>query len=250
MKKIFSILYFAIGILFLSAIISTAFQGSEFVVSPLLAVASAVVVSVAGLGLNKLGVAYVTVCGKLTADILEDCTVPLVAGTRDMAYVINFADWENATKTKVSGSNTYSGIVLPTGALAYKISGLKNSIDPDCTQVQVGSYQRFDHMVNMIGYDIDPTIKDQLNAAKDGVYVVIVENFFQGTAGNGAFEVYGADAGLVLRNINKKPTDADTQGGFKFTFMSDELRKEPMLPATVFITSYAATKALVEGLAA
>jgi hypothetical protein len=113
--------------------------------------------------------------------------------------------------------------------------------------VDVGYFNMFDHTVTFKGFDISPAIKAQLNSAKDGKYIVIVENYFKGTDGNSAFEVYGLKTGLEFSELTRTPNDEATQGAFHFV-LTTKTNKEAKMPNPLFVTSYAATKAVVEGL--
>lgn len=187
-----------------------------------------------------------TVCGKIAGNILKSCTKPLQGGTKDRAIVINFDDIASIVYNSTNVA-TIEDIVLTTGKLAYQIDGKNNSIAPKAMMVKQGFENMFDHTIQMKGFDISPDIKEQLNSMKDGRFVVIVENYFKGTDGNSAFEVYGLTSGLELTTLERDPNNADTQGAFDFTF-STALNKEPKLPNNLFVTSYAASKAVVDGL--
>lgn len=186
------------------------------------------------------------VCGKIAGNITKSCTNPLQGGTKDRAIIINFDDISSIV---YNGTNvaTVEDIVLLTSKVAYQIDGKNNSIAPKAMMVKQGFNNMFDHQVQMKGFDISPDVKEQLNSAKDGRFVVIVENYFKGTAGNSAFEIYGLTSGLELTVLERDPNNADTQGAFDFTF-STVLNKEPKLPNNLFVTSYAASKAVVDGL--
>jgi len=187
-----------------------------------------------------------TICGKIASNILKSCAKPLQGGTKDRAIIINFDDISSIVYNSTNTA-TIEDIVLATGKVAYQIDGKNNSIAPKSMLVKQGYENMFDHVVQMKGFDISPDVKEQLNSAKDGRFVVIVENYFKGTAGNSAFEVYGLTTGLEITALERDANNADTQGAFDFTF-STALNKEPKLPNNLFITSYALSKAVVDGL--
>lgn len=187
-----------------------------------------------------------SVCGKIAGNILKSCVKPLQGGTKDRAIVINFDDIASVVYNSTNPA-TIEDIVMVTGKVAYQIDGKNNSIAPKSMMVKQGFENMFDHSVQMKGFDIAPEIKEQLNSMKDGRFVIVVENYFKGTAGNSAFEVYGISTGLELTALERDPNNADTQGAFDFTF-STLLNKEPKLPNNLFITSYASTKTIVDGL--
>ena len=241
MKKIISFLLSLTMLLSLSAIIST--TGLE----PSLSVGVAFAVTAVHSFVAPMfhGVALVTVCGEISASILKSCTTPIQGGTRDRAVIMNFDDI--LSYSYAADGETITDIVLASGAVAYQIDGKNNSIAPKASLIKVGFNKMFDHTVMAKGFDISPAIKSQLNSMKDGRFVIITENYFKGTSGNSAFEVYGATSGLELTVIERDPNNADTQGAFDFTFFTD-VNKEPRLPNALFITSYAASKAIVDAL--
>lgn len=192
------------------------------------------------------GVLGVSVCGNISQNIAFNCDDPLQSGTRDRAWIINFEDIDTITYN-ATNKNIIEDITLKVGKIAYYIDGKNNSIMPSTAMVQQRYANMFDHIVNMKGFDISPAVKDDLNKAKDGRFVVITENTYRGASGNAAFEVYGAKTGLEMTVLTRDPNNADTQGAFDFTFATN-LNKEPELPNTFYVTSYSATKTLIEGL--
>lgn len=188
-----------------------------------------------------------TNCGNISANLAINCDTPLQAGTADRAIVINFDDIASVVR---NGSNPQiiEDIILNSGASAFQIDGKNNSIEPDDALVKQRYAEVFDHHVRMKGFDISPTGKKQLNSMVHGRFVVITENRFKGASGNAAFEVRGLGAGLVLTELTRNPNDQDTQGAFDLLFSTDEFSKETVLPNTLFITSYAASKAVVDAL--
>lgn len=184
-------------------------------------------------------------CGRLGANIALDCTNPLQAGTRDRAIVINFNDIIG--RTYAADGCTLEALTLASGAIGYYIDGQKNSIAPKSTMVARTFTNMFDHEVTMKGFDISPETKVQVNELKDSRVVIITENYYQGSGGNAAFEVYGLTVGLVAVEIERDPNSEETEGAFHFKFMTDT-NKEPKTANTLFDTDYATTKAIVDAL--
>jgi len=187
-----------------------------------------------------------TICGGISANIQKSCTVPLQAGTRDRAVIFNFED-KATVVFNATNVNTIEDLTLAFGKDAFVIDGLKNSIAPMTALVPVGPYNMFDHTVKVLGFDISPAIKEQLNAMKDGKFIIVTENYFRGANGDSAFEVFGLTTGLELSILTRDGNNADTQGAFDMTFTT-QLNKEPNLPNALFITSYALSKAVVDSL--
>ncbi len=186
------------------------------------------------------------VCGEIASNILISCATPMQGGTRDRAIIFNFDDISSIVYDSTNTAQV-KDIVLTGTKLAYQIDGKNNSIAPKAMMVKVGFNNMFDHSVQMKGFDISPSIKEQLNSMKDGRFVVITENYFKGVGGDASFEVYGLTTGLEMSVLERDPNNADTQGAFDFTFTTIN-NKEPRLPNSYYVTSYSATKALIDGL--
>lgn len=189
-----------------------------------------------------------TVCGDISANILISCTVPLQAGTEDTLILINRNDIASTTR---NGTNNeiIENIILASGAIGYAYQGINNSHKPKFNTVKVGPFQRWSHQVDFLAFGVTAVEKAQMQKLKDGDIVAIVYNKFKGTAGNGAFEVYGFDAGLKNSLIGRDVTNQETQGAFSISLMSDpETGLEPFPPKSLFVTSYAASLAVVDGL--
>lgn len=186
------------------------------------------------------------VCGAIASNILISCDNPMQGGTRDRAVIFNYDDIASIVYDSTNTS-TVEDIVLATGKFAYQIDGKNNSIAPKASMVKVGFNNMFDHSVQMKGFDLSPEIKEQLNSMKDGRFVVITENYYKGVNGNSAFEIYGLTTGLEMSVLERDPNNADTQGAFDFTFTTIN-NKEPRLPNSLFVTSYASSKAVVDSL--
>lgn len=190
-------------------------------------------------------VSLVTVCGSISSSIAFNCELPMQSGTRDKAWIINLDDIDTITYN--TNKMVVEDITLKDLKTAYFIDGQNNSIMPKCSLVKLAFTDMYDHIVKMLGFDISPAVKSNIEGMKNGRYVIITENVFRGTAGNSAFEVYGLNVGLEITILEKDPNNQDTQGAFDFTFGTNK-NKEPKMVRTFFDTDYATTKALIEGL--
>lgn len=191
-----------------------------------------------------------SVCGAITAAILKDCTNPLIGGTDTTIYVANYADIASVTR---NGSNPQiiEAITMVATKKFYKYEGQNNSVEPEQHLVKQKYARVYDHLIKFKVFNATPTTKAQLELMAVGRIVAIVENNWKnGTTGNGAFEIYGLDVGLEVENLDRMLADADTQGAFDLTLKTPEAAKEGHLPATLFITSYSATQAVIAALIA
>ncbi len=184
-------------------------------------------------------------CGTLTLDQAKDCANPLQAGTKDQMKIINLEDV--AISTRNGTTKAIEAFTNATPGTAVVIDGQRNSIVPRFEKVIVGVFSKYNHEVACMGFDLAPEIKNDLEEGADGQYVAVVENFHKGTDGNAAFEIYGLDNGMELSELSRDPNSADTQGAFAIKF-SSEINSEPRMPATLWDTDYATTKAIYDAL--
>lgn len=191
----------------------------------------------------------ITICGTISANIGVNCDNPLQAGAEDTLVLINRADWLNATLTLNSTNpQIIEAITLPSGTTGYSYQGKNNSVIPRYEFIKNTFSEDYNHEINFKIFDVSPTIKEQLEKLAKGSMVAIVMNKYKGTGGNAAFEVYGADAGLVLTQNVREISTVETGGAFDLILKSSETALEPHLPKTIFLNDYATSKAIVDGL--
>ena len=186
-------------------------------------------------------------CGKISANILIDCDNPLTGGVNDRLILVNKDDWDQATITPGSG-NVIANIVMATAAVGFKFEGKNNSVEPRQALVKQRYAEVYDHEVTFKVFTADSDTKEQLEKLAKGKVVAIVENNWKGDDGKGAFEAYGVETGLFLQELERTLADADTQGAYNLVLRSSEQSKESHLPATIWSSSYAITKGIVDAL--
>lgn len=190
----------------------------------------------------------ITICGKLSADVVVDCSNPLQAGTEDSLILINRSDIVSTTRNGTD-NEIVENITLASGTTGYLYQGQNNSIAPKCSMVKLKHFRRWSHELQFLVYGVDSLTKQQMQKLKDSDLVAIVFNKFKGAGGDCAFELYGLDAGLKTEKIDRDVMSADTQGAYDVSLMSDkDTGLEPFPVKTIFITNYATTLAMIEGL--
>ena len=208
----------------------------------------------AGLFLLNLVMPYVspensllTVCGAITESILNDCDQPMIGGTTTTVYLFNKADLTSVTRDTYN-TQLISVITLSGPNLLFKYEGQKaqnSSVEPEQHLVR-GKYSiGYDHQINAKIFSGTSTTKSELEQLAKGLVVAVIENNYRGddSDGDGAFEIYGLDQGLILTVNDRVLADQDTQGAYSITLKTPDDVKEGHLPATYFITDYATTKA-------
>ena len=172
-------------------------------------------------------------CPGINADVFLDCTKPISAGVKDMLYLVNFADIATIVED-LANPNLIESFTLAAGAFLYRFEGKNNSIDPKSTLVKARYSNTFNH--------------ECIFKVFDTKVVAIVENNYKGSTGEVPFEIYGLRSGLEITVMERIVNDQETQGAYNITLSSSEQIKEPYLPATLFDTDYATTKAFLENL--
>lgn len=190
-------------------------------------------------------------CAEISSDLTFDCNSPIVGGVRNEIILFNYDDFQGATIT-FNGSNTLivEDIVLPSGVTGYTYSCPENGFNALASLVEGAYFPTYDHKIMGLVFDLSAAGKLQLEKLAKGKVVVLVKNNYKGTSGNAAYELYGYDVGLKLRQLDQDKKNKDNQSAYAFTLATPDDIKEPRLPRTVFITSYAVTTALVDSLVA
>lgn len=188
-------------------------------------------------------------CGNITDDIFNNCDETLIGGVRDKLVLFNLGDLLPYTKN-VSNAQIIEAINLITSpsARGYVFEGQNNSNDIS-TQLTKGAYSvGYTHKIVFRIFGNNAEIKQQLESLAKGKTVAVVQNNFQGSEGESAFELFGADAGLEVLEMTSDKSDADTQGAYVVTLSTNAKFKEGHLPATVFINSFEDTNDMINAL--
>ncbi len=189
------------------------------------------------------------ICNSITAGAAIDCDNPQAGGVEDELVLINYSDWRDATFT-FNGSNPLiiENIVLPSAKLGYLFTGINNVNKPNVEMVKKEfSLPLWKHSLDFVVFGNSPTDKKTVEELSKSKVVAIIKNNHKGASGNAAFEVYGNKAGLDLQTAKRNQSD-DTQGTWQLNLATNDKALEDHVALTVFITSYAASKAVVDGL--
>jgi len=196
------------------------------------------------------------VCDALTAGILYDCLNPPVGGVNDRLILVNFSDIDGNVTRNGSNPNVIEAITLPGGAVGYVFEGLNSSNEPRAALVKGRYVNGYDHEVRFKVFSNSIAAKVQLQKLDGALVVAIVQNNHKGgdpvpggtAVGEAAFEIYGLETGLRLQELERILADAELQGAYNLLIKNDEISKPSTLPQTLFITSFAATLAVVNGI--
>ncbi len=188
-----------------------------------------------------------TLCGEITDGNEPDCDFPLVGGADDRLILINESDIESVTRD-ITNKKLIVGITLASGKTGFVFQGKNNSNEPRQALVEQRYSEVYDHEVIFKAFGVLPDDKTQLEKMAKGRMVAIVENNFRGEDGKAAFEMYGLAVGLKVRELERIGADTETQGAYNIVLRTPDEIKEPNLPNSIWLTSYAVTKALVDAL--
>lgn len=184
-------------------------------------------------------------CPGINQDAFLDCTKPLAAGVKDMLYLFNLSDIETIIENETN-PNLIEGLTLKAGANIFRFEGRNNSIEPRSALVKGRYSVTFDHELVFKMFNVENAMKEQLQYLCNSKVVAIVENNYSGQFGQVPFEIYGLRTGLEMTALERVVNDSETQGAYNCTLATSEQIKEPYLPATLYFTNYATTKAIIE----
>lgn len=186
-------------------------------------------------------------CGLLSSGLVLSCTNKLVGGVSPNVWIANkddIASWV------ISGTNamTIEDIVMDATKVFYLFEGKLKSSEP-AARVVKGAYENtWEHEVKIRAFDISPATLVQIAAMKDSQVVVIVQNNSKGVAGNTKYDIYGLDAGMFIEALERIPQNVEDAGAWNITFKTQEYARESNPPYRIYITSEAATDAVVAAL--
>lgn len=190
-----------------------------------------------------------TICGNIASALAPDCSNPLVGALEVDFYLANKGDISSYT---FNGSNALiiEAITMAASKKFYKYTGIKNSNNAKADLLKGKYLTNYEHTVEFLMFNVLAATKKELEALAQGLVVAIVEYKYKGASGGGAFEILGREQGLEVSVLSRDAGNNDTQGGYSIVLKTPDVGKEGHLPAPLFITSYAATAAVVAALIA
>lgn len=190
-----------------------------------------------------------TICGKISADLLNDCDNKPVAGVGTVLTLINKED-VGAVVYDTENPQVVRSISLKAGARAYKFEVYKYTHKPRTTSVSrtFGTYHKHEIATAIMTWDI--ATKIQVEGLLGAKVIAIAENLQ--SKGDARVEIYGWDSGLSIADGAVRDTAAN-DGVFNFTLANEDEYPEPNLPKTFAVETsgvydYSATIAAVEAL--
>jgi hypothetical protein len=195
-------------------------------------------------------------CNRIAADILKNCA-NLVAGIRDVAYLINYEDVDKDNSAfDPSNPLLCTQLVLKTASpvlSAYKIEGYNFSNEHKTSLVKKTYQKVWEHGFIFRVFDNTPEVKLWVQQAVDSRFMIIQENNYNkrltSPHGRTVFEILGWDFGLELNAAERDANSDELLGGWLLTAGCSEKMKESMPPLTLFVgNSLTATRAAIAAL--
>jgi hypothetical protein len=194
-------------------------------------------------------------CSKIASDILYNCS-QMVAGIKDMAYLINIDDIDkDSCAFDPDNPTLLTQLVLKTASpelKAYQLEGHNYSNEHDTALVKGRYYNSWDHNFRFRIFDNTPDEKLWIKNALEARFVIIQENNYSNLAspaGRTVFEVLGWDFGLEIKECVRVAADQELAGGWNLLAGCSETMKESMPPLAYFAGgSITATRAAIASL--
>jgi hypothetical protein len=180
-------------------------------------------------------------CGEITVGSAYNCATPLQGGTKPKLILFNYEDIDTITEA----SGVITAITLAATKTGFLFEGFKNSNVPSSEKISSPSGQAmFKHQVQFFIYENTQAAKQNIEKLANGKFMAIIEN---NPADLNRFELLGKGCGLEMIDgaLNNKN---ENNGAYTITLATGEGQGEAKLPQTIYLTSVAATKTLVEGL--
>lgn len=185
--------------------------------------------------------------GNLTADILFDCINAPVGGIEQNVLIVKKDDVKVSTITTDEDNDlVVTGLELNTGALAYKLTGVKQSNSKAWELVKKeNAPDKFKHTFS--GVIFNPSAENKMQAAalaKGAKYVIIIEQVWKGAGSKDAFEILGLSSGLEISTMTNSSKENDNM--IMFELASADGFEEATMPKNFLDGTYAATKELFD----
>ena len=177
----------------------------------------------------------------LTAAVCGQAPVPNSFGD------VIIGNWEDIDKANCTvANNIISEIVLKADKLAYVFNTFEDSVGGVATFNKGTYFNTFQHDVMLRVFTKTELAKAFVNNAMYARVFVILRNKDIDT-GKVKYELYGWDAGLEMTAAVADISMPDSVV-YDMTFGSSDNAKEGSLPKSIYVTSEAATDAMVEAL--
>jgi hypothetical protein len=176
----------------------------------------------------------------ITKNITSTCVTQPIAGTEVKAWVANRL--EVSITYDVTDVSMITNIAPTSGNQLWSLTGVKKLLNPGSSLVVAEDRaDKYQHKFNFQGFEFLAEDVENIDALSD--LIVIVEMKDKSATGEGTFRAFGAKNGLYKTSLEWTANDID--GAIAVELASQEGENEDYPWNTVFITDYAATKAML-----
>lgn len=184
-------------------------------------------------------------CAVIAAAQKPDCTYPNYKGVEPMIYLANKADIASGTFS----SNVLTAITMVATKKFYEYEVFRSAVNTIQETVPGKLRANWKYTITTFVLKVDGASKLEIEALNNATVVAIVKNKYQGNAGASAYEVFGWYQGMTA-SFKRDHTNADADGAYELTLTTVEGFTEPKPAIPLYITSLAATDAVVAALIA
>ena len=186
----------------------------------------------------------------ISKDISFSCDELATKGMESDGIIMNRGDIDFAsTVFDNTNPNIIKTLVLKTGKRAYEIVQASNTpFTGTQSALEVGTYRNtFTHTVSFVVLANDPSVAhDFIDGLANGTFVAILRNKHKGgNTGDGEYQIYGYNQGLVANEISNDKYSEDTDGGWLVNLQETGSRFSAMF---LFNTDASTTAAAYEAL--
>lgn len=182
---------------------------------------------------------------QLSKDITSNCTTSRNGGLEVIAWIGKRTDLELTFSSTTNKENTITVADNAVGKKCIKVTGIKKGLNAGHTLVSAENRpDKYSQYFNFEGFEI--LAEDITNLDHMDDVVVFVELKDKTSTGEGVFRVYGAKCGLYKVEDAQDLTANNGARTIKLQSMAGQ--EEPYSAYTLFITSYAASKAIFDAL--
>jgi hypothetical protein len=182
---------------------------------------------------------------QLTKDITSTCATAKNGGLEVVAYLGKRTDLEATFSVTAGKENTITALDNAVGKKCIKVTGTKKLLNAGHTLVAAENRpDRFAQYFAFEGFEI--LAEDITNLDHMDDLVAIVELKDKTATGEGVFRVYGAKCGLYKSEDTQDMNANNGARVIKLASMAGQ--EEPFSAYVLFVTSYAASKAIFDAL--
>ena len=162
--------------------------------------------------------------------ITANCSDPIFQGVKATAYIFNKSEIASFTYDQTN-PNLITAINMKTHEVGsedvaytgYKVSqfGKTPFTGTTTTMVEGTIVNKFDDEVHFTVYDNSPSAAKLIDQLKDGRFVMVLGNEYEGMDGQGGWQVFGAKRGMTASEITGEKYNDDTEGGWAVTLKEE-----------------------------